>query len=164
MNDKFTNVDYTFMLEARLWASRSKDPSRRIGAIIARGKTHLSTGYNGFPSRTPDKEELLNNREEKYKRTIHAEINCILNALKNGVNISGSTLYVYGLPTCSKCAPLIIGAEIDRVIYCDISSENSVWEGEGKITEELFKEAGVQLFSMEKKDLDTYAAMCYKGL
>lgn len=121
----------------------SKDPSRKIGAIAVglHGQV-LSQGYNGFPRGVNDTEERLNNREEKYKYTVHAEMNCIYNACLNGVSLNGATLYVYGLPVCEKCAPGIIQVGIKKVIM--FSSENvDMWEESYKITKEMFDEAGI---------------------
>lgn len=168
MSKDFTTWDYTFMLEARLWASKSKDPSRKIGAVIVQNRDTVATGYNGFPSRMNDKEEYLNNRDEKYKRTIHAEKNAIYNALKRGNKVEGATMYVYGLPVCSKCAIDIIQSGIESIIYCDISSHIESrgvnWLDEGEETHKLFHECGVLLKEMQKKDLDMHRSVCYKGL
>ena len=121
----------------------SKDPSRKIGAVAigSQGQV-LSQGYNGFPRGVNDTKERLNNREEKYVYTVHAEMNCIYNACLNGVSLNGSTLYVYGLPVCDKCAPGIIQVGIKKVIM--FSNEKvDIWEESFKITKQMFDEAGI---------------------
>lgn len=123
----------------------SKDPSRKIGAVAigAQGQV-LSQGYNGFPRGVRDSEERLNNREEKYKYTVHAEMNCIYNACLNGISLKGSILYVYGLPICEKCAPGIIQVGIKKVIMCSTEFVET-WEDSYNLAEKMFNEAGIDV-------------------
>ena len=48
--------DFRFLELAWVISQWSKDPSTKVGAVIADIFTHeiLSTGYNGFPTATPD--------------------------------------------------------------------------------------------------------------
>lgn len=160
----FNKWDYHFMLQAKLWATMSKDPSRKIGAVIVNGKKPVASGYNGFPSLLLDKEEYLSNREIKYKRTLHAEVNALHNAAEFGIPVKDCVMYVYGLPTCSNCALHIISSKIKKVVYCDINSGGSIWIDEGILTKELFEEANIELHEMSKIELDTYEKMCYYSL
>lgn len=105
--------DYRWLGEARLRATYSKDPSTQVGAVIADGKRHISFGYNGFPASCPDHQELLENRETKYKLVVHAELNAVLNA---GSPVRGASLYTYPLPPCPQCSVLLAAAGISRVI------------------------------------------------
>ena len=109
--------DIRFMRLAKEVSTWSKDPSSKIGAVIVNDRRRiLATGYNGFPEGIEDTEERLNNREEKYPRIIHAEMNALLNALKNGVSVEGATLYVYGLPVCPDCTKSVIQSGIKRIV------------------------------------------------
>lgn len=98
-----------------LVASWSKDPSTKVGAVLADGKHVLSHGYNGFPHTCEDKEEWLNDRETKYKLVTHAEVNAIFNSK---VPVAGSTVYTYPLPPCAACAGILAAAGIKRVVSC----------------------------------------------
>lgn len=121
----------------------SKDPSKKIGAVAVGSKGQvLSQGFNGFPRGIKDSDKRLNVREEKYRYVVHGEMNCIYNACHNGVSLDGATLYVYGLPVCSECAKGVIQVGIKKVI---MQYEEAVptWEESYKITEAMFKEAGV---------------------
>ena len=95
----------------------SKDPSNKIGAVIVDPKTRriLSLGYNGFPSGVED-DTRLNDRETKRRLVVHAEMNAIYNAAKNGVNIEGAWMFVSGLPSCHDCAKGIKQSGIAHVI------------------------------------------------
>ena len=82
----------------------SKDPSTQCGAVAVCDKGQiLSQGYNGFPRGIHDNIGLLEDKKSKYDRIVHAEMNVIYNACYNGVSLDGSSLYIYGLPLCSKC-------------------------------------------------------------
>lgn len=137
--------DTRFMRLAREVSTWSKDPSSKIGAVIVNDRRRiLATGYNGFPEGIDDSEERLNNREEKYPRIIHAEMNVLLNALKNGVSVEGATLYVYGLPVCPDCTKSIIQAGIRRIVmspdpYVVITPWTEKWD---KLSKVMFSEVG----------------------
>lgn len=125
-------------------ASWSKDPRRKIGSIIV-GKNGeiLSQGYNGFPRGVHDHEKRYNNRELKHMFVVHAEINAILNAARNGTRIAGSTMYLYGLPPCCDCAKAIIQSGISKlVIRVDDGVEISPdWVKSFEVSREMLKEA-----------------------
>ena len=122
----------------------SKDPSTKVGAlIISEDKNIISTGYNGFPRGISDTEERLNNRELKYKFILHAEMNCILNALYNGRSVKDCILFVHGLPPCSECTKSIIQAGIKKVITDSKATDN--WKESLKLSLEMLKEANVEI-------------------
>ena len=59
--------DLRFLNLAQHIAEWSKDPSTKVGAIIASPDNKvISMGFNGFPQSMSDSAECLNNREEKY--------------------------------------------------------------------------------------------------
>ena len=122
----------------------SKDPSTKVGAlIISEDRNIISTGYNGFPRGISDTEERLNNRELKYKFILHAEMNCILNALYNGRSVKDCILFVHGLPPCSECTKSIIQAGIKKVITDSKATDN--WKESLKLSLEMLKEANVEI-------------------
>ena len=60
-------------------AEWSKDPSTKVGAVIADQKHRvLSLGFNGFARGVKDLAQRLDDRETKYDMIIHAERNAIL--------------------------------------------------------------------------------------
>lgn len=101
---------------AFLYASWSKDPSRKVGAVIARGKKQVSQGYNGFPPGVEDTDERLVDRPMKLQLVVHAERNAIYNA--SGKDLHGTTLYSTLFP-CVECAKSIVSVGIKNVIYKD---------------------------------------------
>jgi len=138
--------DKKYIRLAREVSTWSKDPSTCIGAVAVGEKGQLlAQGYNGFPRGIEDSQERLNNRKEKYKYVVHAEMNCIYNATYNGVSLNGSTMYIYGLPVCSECAKGLIQVGIKRVVSTPITDATpETWVESTKLTKEIFEEAGVK--------------------
>jgi len=135
--------DKRFLQLAELVASWSKDPSTKCGGVIVRpDKTVASMGYNGFPRGIKDREEFLNNREEKLKRVVHSEMNAILNARER---LDGYTLYNWPGQSCSRCAVHVIQAGIIRVVSAKPEGGFAErWAEEMKLTEQLFNEAYIE--------------------
>jgi dCMP deaminase len=106
--------DARFLDMAKLVAGWSKDPSTQTGAVIVRpDRTVASLGYNGFPRRMMDYPERYVNREEKYERIVHCEMNAVLNA--HGP-VNGCTLYTWPLMSCKRCAVHMAQAGIWRCV------------------------------------------------
>ena len=127
---------------AGLVSSWSKDPSTQIAAIAVKDKRLIATGYNGFPRGIEDTDDRWNNREEKYKYVVHAEMNCIYNANYHHQSLKGATMYIVGLPVCHECAKGIIQAGVSRVV-ATFDNVPMKWSKSNEITEKMFKEAGV---------------------
>jgi len=107
-------------------AERSTCLRARVGAVIVRDRSILATGYNGAPaglphcldvgcliyeSKNPDGEI-----EENCFRTIHAEINAITQAARNGAAIRDADVYVTHSP-CIHCMKVLINTGIRTVFF-----------------------------------------------
>lgn len=102
--------DDRFLALAQHIASWSKDPSTQVGAVVVDSHRRLvGAGYNGLPRGVTDHTDLP--RDEKLRRTIHAEANALLFSAKT----EGCTLYVTH-PPCSSCAATAIQAGITRIV------------------------------------------------
>ena len=109
---------HRFMDMAKMVASWSKDPSTKTGAVIVSpDKRKTQVGYNGFPQGIEDSPELLGNREEKYKRIIHCEMNAILSA---SFDLQDCTLYTWPFASCERCAVHVIQSGISTVVSPEI--------------------------------------------
>jgi len=139
---EITKWDRRFLTMATLVGAWSKDPSTKVGCVISRGNRVISIGFNGYPHGLKDTHD---SRELKYAKTIHAEINAILHA---NTDLTGCYLYTSGLPPCSRCATVIIQSNIKR-IYTTVSNGEALtrWYKETMISERMFNEAGIQLYS-----------------
>lgn len=137
LSDKW---DDRFLAMAEHVAQWSKDPSTQVGAVIVRpDKTIVSVGYNGFPRGMEDTPRRLKNREDKYSRIIHAEMNALLNAHDS---VNGCTLYGWPISPCERCAVMIIQAGITRIVSPYPSKK---WiERWGRKSDGFFTECGVE--------------------
>jgi dCMP deaminase len=138
------NWDKRFMDMARHVAAWSKDKSTKLGAVIVDDEnTILSIGYNGFPRGSNDNIEERYERPQKYLYTEHAERNAIYNAVRHGVSLKGSTIYVPMFP-CVDCARGIINSGIKRVITYEPNFNDERWGDSFKVSHQLFEECGIK--------------------
>lgn len=128
-----------FMRLALVAAGKSKDPSTRVGAVIADQQNRVvSIGYNGPPRGTDD---THGDRESRLRRTIHAEANAILFAQRP---LQGHSLYVTHHP-CASCAGLIVQAGIAAVYHPPIDAGFVArWYDSLMESRKLLSEAGVE--------------------
>jgi dCMP deaminase len=107
-------------------AERSTCNRAKVGAVIVRDKNILATGYNGAPAGMPHCTEsgclIYQSKtpngdiEENCFRTIHAEINAIAQAAKNGSSIRDGAIYITHTP-CIHCFKVLINTGIRRIFY-----------------------------------------------
>jgi dCMP deaminase len=135
--------DRRFLDMAELVASWSKDPRTRVGCVAVKDRRVVSTGYNGFPSGVRDTEDRLTDPETKYKLVVHAEVNALYSAAKNGVSLEGATLYVHGLPCCHDCAKAIVQSGIASV-HMEYGTMLDKWRESFEWSKLIFAEGGVQ--------------------
>lgn len=133
-----TKWDKRFIQLATLVASWSKDPSTQVGCAIADSRNRLvSVGFNGAPRGVGD---VFSDRDQKLRRTIHAEPNALAFAHRD---VAGCTAYVTH-PPCSNCAGALIQREIARVVYPAPSEDfKSRWAVSYEESLQMFREAGV---------------------
>lgn len=147
-DERFMEIAHTV---AR-WSSCFQE-NRQVGAVIAKNKRIMTTGYNGASSGIKScKEKGVCMRRElnipsgtrhELCYATHAEQNAIIQAARMGICIDGATLYCTHQP-CSICTKMIINSGITRVVY-DAGYPDD-------FSLELFKEAGVTIekFSPDK--------------
>ena len=114
---------------------RSPCLKRKVGAVIVKDGTILSTGYNGPARGEPHcivcKRALADsgtNYTEKCP-AVHAEENAVINAARQGVSILGGQIYVYaegGAKPCYRCRRLIKNAGLTIIDETDIKESNSI--------------------------------------
>jgi len=140
----FDKWDHRFFELAGFIADWSKDPSTKVGAVVADPNTKriVSTGFNGFPSGVEDLDERLNDRSVKYEMVVHAEQNALV---YSGAKAAGCTIYVTPLPPCARCAVVIIQTGIKRVVCPEPDFSREPWATQSRISEQMFKEAGVKV-------------------
>ena len=108
--------DY-FMDIAKLVATRSTCDRKHVGAVVVRDRVVLTTGYNGSITGAPHCNEDGHLMIDGHcVRTIHAEMNAITQAAKNGITIRDADLYVTARP-CWNCFKVIVNAGIEKIYY-----------------------------------------------
>jgi dCMP deaminase len=121
-----TNLDDFFMETAINLSKLSKCVSYQVGAVIVKDSRIISMGYNGTPANFTNCNEVFdkdNFEREKHHEwsnvhEIHAELNAVLFAAKNGIAINECTMYVTLRP-CDQCLKNIIQSGIKKVIYLE---------------------------------------------
>lgn len=156
MSDRWHDHFLTLAVEH---ARMSKDPNTRVGAVIVGpDREVVSTGFNGFPRGIGDTPERLNDRDEKLRLVIHAELNAIINAARVGVSVKGCTLYlaatdnsgmVWGGPPCTRCTVHVIQSGIKAIVSRPIKAVPSRWHDDLAAARKLLEEAGVNLLEIE---------------
>jgi len=113
---KVTSWDIYYLNMARYVSTKSKDPSTKTGAVIVRPDNSLcATGFNGFPRGMNDDPALYADRDKKYSRTVHCEMNAIL--FSHDDAHQGYTLYTWPFSSCDRCAVHMIQSGIKRYVF-----------------------------------------------
>lgn len=122
--------DEVFLLMAYAMASTSHCVSHRVGCLLVKDKRIISTGINGTPAGCPNCDTLFPQRGPNtgFDRAahhnfseaneIHAEMNAIIFAAREGTNINGATLYCTTQP-CANCLKNILQSGIKRIVYSE---------------------------------------------
>lgn len=134
--------DEYFMNIATEVATRSTCSRKHVGAVIVRDKTILSTGYNGSVRGLPHCDDDDHMMEDGHcVRTIHAEVNAIIQSAKNGTRIDGSNIYVTASP-CWSCFKAIANAGIVRVIFGEFYRDQRIFD--------VAQRLGIELVQLSK--------------
>jgi dCMP deaminase len=137
-----------YLALAEFWAKRkSKDPSTQTGAVIVRSdKSIISMGYNGFPRGMSDDPKEYADRDIKYEKIVHCEMNAILTANEP---LFGTTLYTWPFLSCPRCAVHVIQAGITRVVAPKCPDDKlERWGDALERSKKYFKEAGVEVIEL----------------
>lgn len=101
----------------------------------------------------PDRPEWYANREEKYSRIVHCEINALMQA---AIPVIGFTLYTWPFACCDRCAVQMIQAGITRFVYPDLPENlRDRWAEPLRKTVEYFKECGVQFTEIDRDRVES---------
>jgi len=139
---KLSKWDLRFLHIAYEVSSWSKDVGTRVGSVLVQDRRIIATGFNGFPVSISDDLSRYENRELKLAYTVHAEVNAILNAAKNGAQTDNSTLYVTFSP-CVRCATSVIQAGVKRVVCPTVESAPERWRKDFELGHDIMTEAGI---------------------
>lgn len=147
--------DY-FLKLAMLASERATCPRMHCGCVLVKDKNVIATGYNGsIPGDEHCEDVGCLVIDNHCVRTVHAEMNAVVQAAKRGHGVEGATAYVTNMP-CTACAKALITAGINRVVvFSDFHDTLAV---------EFFKKAKVKIdkLPVPKKeilyDLENYSS------
>lgn len=133
-----------FVEIAKVVAQRSADPHTQVGAVLVKNNCVIGVGYNGEPKGFHFDFDW--NSPEKYPYVIHAEMNAISNANRNGVDCNGADIYLT-LSPCHDCIKLLIQHGIKNVYY--LKEYKDI-----ELTKQIVENAdGIQLIKLDENDL-----------
>lgn len=136
VDTKRPSKDKYYLNIAKEIAQRSTCFRAKYGAIIIKNDQIISAGYVGAPRGTKDcfergyclRDELKIPHGSHYEicRSVHAEMNALINAGRAGVNLLNGAMYIYAengktkervdaFP-CYICKKMIINAGLDRIV------------------------------------------------
>jgi dCMP deaminase len=144
--------DQFFMAQSHLLALRSTCTRLSVGATIVRDNRIVAGGYNGSISggdHCIDKGCYV--VDGHCVRTIHAEMNALLQCAKYGAPVSGAEIYVTHFP-CLQCTKAIIQAGISKLVYAEDYKNN-------EYAQQLLQQAGVRVLKVpfEEREVDFLA-------
>lgn len=146
---KKISKDRYYLNIARTVAQKSNCLCAAFGCVIVRDDQIISTGYVGAPRKTKDcielgfcirrKKNIESGTGYEMCRSVHAEMNAIINAGRAGVSFLNGDMYLYTLKKtedgfvpiksypCLLCKKMIINAGIARFIGNNIDDSISVY-------------------------------------
>lgn len=133
--ERATKDEYYLKIAEEI-GDRSTCFRHKCGAVILRDDQIIATGYIGAPRKTKDCLERGECLRDKLKiphgtryeicRSVHAEMNAIINAARAGVNLLNGTMYIHSLNPktgekndafpCFFCKRMIINAGLEKVV------------------------------------------------
>src|SRR4030043_891229 len=135
MKNKRPPKEEYYLNIAKEVAERSTCFRNKGGAIIVRGDQIIAAGYIGAPRKTKDcferneclrdKLKIPHGKQYELCRSVHAEMNAIINSARAGVSLFGGDMYIFHRDKknqlmdsypCFICKKFIINAGLNRVI------------------------------------------------
>ncbi len=118
--------DQIFLNISKEISKKSKCVSFQVGCVIVKDGRLLSSGYNGTPKGYDNchdhftKGEFDRTEHSKWsdENEIHAEMNSLIFAAREGITIKDSIMYCT-LQPCNNCLKNIIASGIKRIVYAE---------------------------------------------
>lgn len=117
------SLDLVYMQTALSHAGLSKAQRVKVGSCLVTTHGVCLTGYNGTPIGMNNACETIETEDFPFEpvlvtkpEVLHAELNCLMKAAREGISIVGGTIYIT-LSPCVQCSAMLIQAGIKRVVY-----------------------------------------------
>jgi len=103
---------------AKAYSELSRAQRLKVGAVLVKDDRIISVGYNGTPAGGSNECEYLDPIEGLTTKAevVHAEMNAIAFAARNGVNTDGCTMVVTHSP-CFECSKLLVQSGVKEIYY-----------------------------------------------
>jgi Deoxycytidylate deaminase len=138
-------IDAAYLDMAERISDNSEDPSTKTGCVVVAKHGREFFGWNHLPPGTPA--EVWNDREAKYARVVHAEIDALMDA---GLSRHGATVYMHPWMPCERCAASLASAGVARVVARKADPEREQrWAKSFTLARQILADAGVELVEVE---------------
>jgi len=152
MIESFQKIDKNkyYLNIARTVAEKSNCLCIAFGCVIVKDDQIISTGYVGAPRKTKDcvelgycirrKKNIESGKGYEMCRSVHAEMNAVINAGRAGVSFLNGDMYLYTMRRdpeglipiksypCLLCKKMIINSGVNRLIGNNADDTVSIYE------------------------------------
>lgn len=109
-----------YMEVARQAAKMSHAQRKQVGACVVTSTGAMFYGYNGTPAGHDNVCEVVSDGQLVTKpNVVHAEVNALAKAAREGVSTVGSIVYVT-LSPCVSCATILASFGVKGVVYDEV--------------------------------------------
>lgn len=116
MHDRIPWKQY-FMMQALVIAQRSTCNRALVGSVLVKNNRIIGTGYNGSVSGQLHCDDVGHQMVDGHcVRTIHSEMNAIIQCAKFGVSTENTEIYVTHFP-CYNCCKSLLQAGVKKINY-----------------------------------------------
>ena len=116
MTNRLSWQDY-FMANAELISKRSTCNRAYVGAVLVKNNRIIATGYNGGVADTDNCDDVGHEMEDGHCiRTVHAEMNALIQCAKEGISANNTEIYVTHFP-CINCTKALLQAGVKKITY-----------------------------------------------
>lgn len=106
-----------FMMQALVIAQRSTCDRALVGSVLVKKNRIIGTGYNGSVTGQPHCDDVGHQLVDGHcVRTIHSEMNSLIQCARNDVSTDDTEIYVTHFP-CYNCAKALVQAGVKKINY-----------------------------------------------
>lgn len=116
------NRNKIYIQMAEVYSQLSYAERLKVGCIVTKENRVVSMGYNGTPKGTDNRCEDETGKTKG--EVIHAEMNALIWAAQNHINLTGCNIYITASP-CLECAKYIKQFGIKQVFYLNEYRDNN---------------------------------------
>ena len=119
MTENRQDIHRYFMNIAEEVSQRGTCDRKKVGCVLVKDRRIIATGYNGSISGSEhcdDAGHLMVG--DHCVRTLHAEVNAIIQCAKYGISCQGADCYCNTFP-CWNCFKILANSGIEKIYYSD---------------------------------------------